>query len=189
MSVPEDGTAAASTEDGRRRKAVVRWTVWAAVLTAVVVFIVLGANRPTDPRLLPHSLRPQVAGFGEIAYRIDGAGNERCALLAETEAQRQQGLMNRTDLADHDAMLFRFDSDATGGFYMKDTPMPLSIAWFDAEGRFVSSADMEPCLDRVDCPTYRATKPYRFALEVRKGSLADQGVGPGSQLSVGGGCG
>ncbi|MBA3267018.1 MAG: DUF192 domain-containing protein, partial [Acidimicrobiia bacterium] len=105
-----------------------------------------------------------------------------------TEAQRQVGLMNRPDLAAHDGMLFRFDDDTRAGFYMKDTPMPLSIAWFDDEGRFVSSTDMEPCLDRVECPNYYAARPYRFALEVRKGALADQGIGAGSQISVGGAC-
>ena len=158
-------------------------------LVGLVVFGVLGANRPADPKLLPHPSRPQVPGFGEIAYRISGVTNEKCALLAETEVQRARGLMNRTDLAGHDGMLFRFPSDTTNGFYMKDTPMPLSIAWFDAEGRFVSSADMEPCLDRIECPTYHATRPYRFALEVAKGGLAEMGIGPGSQLTVGGTCG
>jgi len=183
----ETGEAAAEGDRGRRR-AIVRWGLWGAVLLAVFVFIILGANRPADPRLLPHPQRPQLAGFGEVAYRIAGAGNERCALLAETEAQRRIGLMNRTDLAGHDGMLFKFGSDSTTGFYMKDTPMPLSIAWFDSKGRFVSSADMEPCLDRVDCPNYQATRPYRYALEVAKGGLADQGIGAGSHLSVGGAC-
>jgi len=180
---------APSAVDARsRRGAIIRWAAGILVAVGLLGFVVLGANRPADPQLLPHSSRPQVQDFGEIAYRISGAGNERCALLAETEAQRQVGLMNRTDLADHDGMLFRFDDDTRAGFYMKDTPMPLSIAWFDDEGRFVSSTDMEPCLDRVECPNYYAARPYRFALEVRKGALADQGIGAGSQISVGGAC-
>ena len=67
--------------------------------------------------------------------------------------------MERTDLGGYDGMLFKFATDTTGAFYMKDTPMPLSIALFDAAGRFVSSTDMEPCLDQPTCPTYAADRP------------------------------
>ncbi len=127
--------------------------------------------------------------FGEIAYRISGVDEDRCALLADTPEQHARGLMERTDLGGYDGMLFRLSADSTGGFYMKNTPLPLSIAWFDAAGRFVSSADMEPCLDRIECPTHYATAPYRFALEVEQGGLAGQGIGPGAQLQLGGACG
>lgn len=172
-----------------RRATVIRWVVGAVVLLVVVIFITLGANGPADPHLLDHPARPQVAGFGEIAYRIDkAAGNERCALLADTDSQHQQGLMNRTDLAGHDGMLFRFRADTRVGFYMKDTPMPLSIAWFDSAGNFVSADEMEPCLDQIECPNHYARRPYRYALEVAKGGLGDLGIGPGSHLSVGGTC-
>jgi len=184
-----------SVDDGsdgdarRRRGTIVRWGAGVLVLAGLVTFITVGATRPADPHLLPHPTRPQVAGFGEIAYRIDKvSSNERCALLAGTDAQRQQGLMNRTDLAGHDGMLFRFPDDTQVGFYMKDTLIPLSIAWFDSDGNFVSETDMEPCLDQIDCPNYYATRSYRYALEVAKGGLGDLGIGPGSHLSVGGAC-
>lgn len=176
-----------------RRGTVVRWGVGLVVLGALVVFLTLGANGPADPRLLPlttpQSTESRVTEFGEIAFRISGVDDERCALLADTPEQHARGLMYRTDLAGHDGMLFRFAGDTTGGFYMKNTPLPLSIAWFDAAGRFVSAADMEPCPDRIECPTYYATAPYRFALEVKKGGLPDLGIGAGSQLQVGGACG
>ncbi|MDQ4132945.1 MAG: DUF192 domain-containing protein [Actinomycetota bacterium] len=127
--------------------------------------------------------RTPVPGFGEIAFRIDG-GTLRHALLADTTEQHSRGLMNRTDLAGYDGMLFRFPSDTTGTFYMLNTPLPLSIAWFDADGRFVSATDMEPCLNRSDCPTYAASGPYRYALEVPQGDLAELGIGPGSRLEL-----
>jgi len=176
--------------DGRSRQGtVVRWVVGLVVVAGLLTFLLVGANRPADPHLLPSLSRPQVPGFDEIAYRIDKTtANQRCALLAATTAQQQQGLMNRTDLAGHDGMLFRFNADTRVGFYMQDTPIPLSIAWFDSHGNFVSSTDMEPCLDKVDCPNYYAAGPYRFALEVGKGDLGDLGVGPGSHLTVGGAC-
>jgi len=175
--------------DPERRRRVVRWVAGLVVAAALLTFLLVGANRPADPHLLPNLSRPQVPGFGEISYRIDKTtASERCALLAATTAQQQQGLMNRSDLAGHDGMLFRFPADTRVGFYMQDTLIPLSIAWFDARGNFVSSTDMEPCLDKVDCPNYYAARPYRYALEVGKGDLGGLGVGPGSHLTVGGAC-
>ena len=133
--------------------------------------------------------RSRVDGFGEIAYRVEGSTARRCALLAETAAQHGQGLMNRRDLAGYDGMLFVFEADTGAQFYMKDTLIPLSIAWFDAAGRFVSSTDMVPCLTSSDCPLYPAAGPYRYALEVEKGGLGPLGIGPGTVLSIGGACG
>ena len=111
-----------------------------------------------------------------------------CALLAETAQQRARGLMGRRDLAGYDAMLFRFEADTTGQFYMRNVPVPLSIAWFAADGRFVSSADMAPCPDMDGCPTYGASGPYRFAVEVLQGGLGSLGIGNGSVLTVNGAC-
>ena len=86
-------------------------------------------------------------------------------------------------------MVFVWDQDTTGGFWMRDTIVPLSIAWFDAEGAFVSSTDMAPCPDdEPDCPIYEPAGPYRFALEVPQGDLDELGVGPGSRLALGGPC-
>lgn len=133
--------------------------------------------------------RTPVAGFGEIAFQVAGRSATRCALLASTPEQRRQGLMGRTDLAGYDGMLFVFPSEQDSGFWMKDTPMPLSIAFFDSDGGFVSSADMEPCMDRGnDCPVYRPAGPYRTALEVQQGGLSGLGIGPGASIAAGGGC-
>jgi uncharacterized protein len=173
-------------KDGRRRGQLIFWSgvlVVTAVLTAVVL---VGANRPADPQLL---------SFPEISFRIQGgpagaAATERCALLADTPQQHARGLMGHTDLGEYAGMLFRFDADTSTSFYMKDTLIPLSIAWFDNEGFFVSATDMEPCPDDTGCPTFSAAAPYRYALEVAKGGLPGLGIGPGAQLVVGGGgCG
>jgi len=131
--------------------------------------------------------RTPVAGFGEIAYRIQGTPAQRCALLAQTDAQRARGLMNRTDLAGYDGMLFVWTANTDGSFWMKDTLIPLSIAWFAADGSLVSTADMTPCVTAT-CPTYPAAGPYRYALEVAEGGLGALGIGPGAVISVGGAC-
>ena len=172
---------------GRARRIAGAGVVALAVLTAAGLFLV-GANGPADPTLggLP--------GFGEIAFRVTPAGAamassaQRCALLAETESQRAKGLMGRRDLGGFDAMVFRFDQDSTSSFHMRDVPVALSIAWFDAGGRFVSSTDMAPCPDQEGCPQYAPSGPYRVAVEVLQGGLDDLGIGAESTISVGGAC-
>jgi uncharacterized membrane protein (UPF0127 family) len=136
--------------------------------------------------------RTPLPDTGEAAISItaaDGSQEACCVLVASTEEQRQRGLMEVTDLGGYNGMLFVWDEDVDGGFWMRNTPTPLSIAWFDADGDFVSATDMAPCADdETDCPVYPPEGPYRFALEVFQGDLDAFGVGPGSRLSVGGAC-
>jgi uncharacterized membrane protein (UPF0127 family) len=80
------------------------------------------------------------------------------------------------DLGGYDGMAFAWDDDTTGGFWMKDTEVPLSIAYVSAEGTVVSTADMAPCPDGDDCPSYPAAGPYRLAVEVPRGELGDRGL-------------
>jgi uncharacterized membrane protein (UPF0127 family) len=130
-------------------------------------------------------------GFGEVAIAVTGPDGEVtgwCVLLAATSEQRQRGLMEVTDLGGYAGMLFVWDGDVSSSFYMRNTPTPLSIGWFDADGALVSTADMDPCADVEGCPTYPSGGRYRFALEVPQGSLDDVGVVGGSSLAVGGSC-
>lgn len=129
--------------------------------------------------------------FGEVAIAItapDGTVTGWCVLLAETEGQRQRGLMEVTDLQGFAGMLFVWETDAESSFYMRNTPTPLSIAWVAADGQLVSTEDMAPCEDVEGCPLYSATGPYRFALEVPQGELEGMGMVPGSSMAVGGSC-
>ena len=103
-------------------------------------------------------------GFGTILLRI--AGVERCAWLAATDAERGRGLMEVTDLDGKAGMLFRFETDHTGGFWMRNTPTPLTIAFVSSSGSVVSVRDMAPCGDLADCPSYEPGAAYRYALEV-----------------------
>jgi len=130
-------------------------------------------------------------GFGEVAIAVtapDGTVTGWCVLLAETEEQRQRGLMEVTDLQGYAGMLFVWNEDASSQFYMRNTPTPLSIAWVDADGALVSTADMGPCGDVEGCPLYSATGSYRFALEVPKGHLDELGLAEGATMAIGGSC-
>lgn len=85
--------------------------------------------------------------------------------LALTSARRARGLMNRRK-APADGMLFVFPESASGGFWMKNTLVPLTIVFFDASGRRVRRMSMVPC--RADpCAIYDPGRRYRFALELR----------------------
>ncbi len=132
--------------------------------------------------------------FQETAVQVtNDAGDvlEWCLLLARLADQHSRGLMEVTDLGDYAGMLFEFDADAAGSFYMANTPTPLSIAFLDADGAIVSTADMEPCLDTApaECPLYPPAGPYRFTVEVPQGQLEQLGLdGPGARLVRSGSC-
>lgn len=85
--------------------------------------------------------------------------------LALTSDQRALGLMHRKR-APRDGMLFVFPYDATGGFWMKDTLVPLKILFYDASGKRVRKLFMTPCRQE-SCPVYDPGRRYRFALELR----------------------
>ena len=81
--------------------------------------------------------------------------------------------MEVTDLQGYSGMAFVYEEDVQNAFYMRNTPMPLSIAWIAADGSVVTITDMEPCEDRDGCPSYAPSGPYRYAIEVPQGDLAD----------------
>ena len=66
----------------------------------------------------------------------------------------------------------------------KGPPTPLSIAFYDGQGSFVSSTDMEPCGDRPTCPGYPAGSDFQYALEVPQGKLTEAGAVEGSTLRI-----
>jgi uncharacterized membrane protein (UPF0127 family) len=118
--------------------------------------------------------------------RPDGTRAELSVLVADTPALRQRGLMEVTDpgLGGHDAMVFVFDGESTGAFWMKDTLLPLSIAWFRTDGSYVDQADMDPCPAGSRCPTFGASGAYRYAIEVPLGGLEPLGLVEGSTIAL-----
>jgi uncharacterized membrane protein (UPF0127 family) len=104
--------------------------------------------------------------------------------VASTEAAREHGLMGRTQVPAGTGMLFEFPSKSTGGFWMKNTLVPLSIAYVDGD-RVVSTAEMVPCPAKAaQCPTYEAAAPYTAAVETWPGFFAAHGVVAGTRMLV-----
>jgi hypothetical protein len=85
--------------------------------------------------------------------------------LALTPAARSKGLMLRRR-APADGMLFVFPASTVGGFWMKNTLVPLTIAFFDTNGKRVRKLSMIPCREDP-CAIYDPGRRYRFALELR----------------------
>ena len=101
--------------------------------------------------------------------------------VATTPPQRAQGLMGRTHLADGTGMLFVFEEPNRHCFWMKDTALPLSVAFLADDGTVVGIADMQPQTTDLHC----AKAPVRYALEVRQGGFGSRGIAPGGRLTGG----
>lgn len=111
-------------------------------------------------------------------------------MLAETDDARAEGMQGKSSLMGYDAMIFRFAEDTTTPFINHFVPIDLSIGWYDARGRLVDHTIMEKCPSGQNCPTYAASRPFRYAVETPAGGLTDLGLtGAGATLHVGGGCG
>ncbi|MFN8017392.1 MAG: DUF192 domain-containing protein [Acidimicrobiales bacterium] len=150
---------------------------------------------PTTPAGIGVGVAPEVGGrtplrgFGEVQVTIvsgDGKVCHECLLAAFNSAQRQRGLMEVEDptLGGYGGMLFEFPTEVRGSFWMRRTPQPLSIAYFDDDGRLVSVADMEPCDDSASCPTYPAKGDFAYAIEVPKGKLEEMGIKGDARLTI-----
>lgn len=114
-----------------------------------------------------------------------GAGGEQVEVrveVADDAAERAQGLMNRTELAENRGMLFVFEAEQELSFWMRNTLLPLSIAYIDAEGRIVDIQQMEPLDDEP--PHYVSAEPARYALEVNQGFFEERGVEVGDSVEL-----
>jgi uncharacterized membrane protein (UPF0127 family) len=118
-----------------------------------------------------------------VVIETEGGEVEVAVEVADSPEEREVGLMDRESLPAEAGMLFVFDEDHAGGFWMKNTLIPLSIAFADAEGTILGILDMEPC-EADPCDIYDPGVPYRSALEVNQGAFESWGVQAGDRLSL-----
>ena len=100
------------------------------------------------------------------------------AEVADNNSSRARGLMRRTALPPNGGMLFVFDEDAIHCMWMKNTLIPLSVAFIDARGAIINIADMQPHSEQSHC----AARPARYALEMTRGWFAQRGIRAGAPL-------
>ncbi len=101
--------------------------------------------------------------------------------VALTQQQQALGLMGRTRLDDNAGMLFVFEQNAQRCFWMKNTLIPLSIAFLADDGRIVNITDMQPQTQDLHC----SQVPVRHALEVKQGGFRSKGIQPGMRITGG----
>ena len=139
------------------------------------------SNQPTNPE--PATSEPEDAGPVVLLETAAGSDIVVRVEIADDDQERQVGIMNRESLPDLGGMIFLFDDDVSGGFWMKDTLIPLSIAFADADGTILRILDMEPC-EADPCEIYDPGVSYRSALEVNQGAFAEWGVAEGDTLTL-----
>jgi len=100
------------------------------------------------------------------------------AEVAATPQQQMIGLMHRKEMPQHEGMLFAFEQPSPQCFWMRNTLLPLTIAFIDDDGRIVNLADMQPMTEASHC----SAKPVRFTLEMHQGWFAKRGLKAGSRL-------
>jgi hypothetical protein len=106
---------------------------------------------------------------GEDRYRVE---------VARSPEERQKGLMHREELGEYEGMLFVFERDRHLSFWMKNTEIPLSIAFISADGTIREIRELEPLSER----SVRSSRAVRYALELPRGAFARSGAEPGDTV-------
>ena len=101
--------------------------------------------------------------------------------VARSEEQRNVGLMFRTVMPEHEGMLFVFDRDGIYPFWMRNTELPLSIAFIESGGRVADIQDMAP---HDETSRHAPQVPVRYALEMNQGWFLRHGVKSGDSVPV-----
>lgn len=100
------------------------------------------------------------------------------AEVAYTQPTRMVGLMNRRTMPKHRGMLFVFDAEGRHCMWMRNTFIPLAVAFLDEQGRIINVEEMQPRTENNHC----AAKPARFALEMNAGWFKTRGLGAGTAI-------
>src|SRR5262245_23382786 len=113
-----------------------------------------------------------------LTYPLKIRGHEIRAELAHTEATRRQGLMHRERLAENGGMIFVYPVPEMTAMWMKNTPVPLSVAFIDARGRILNIEDMQPLTEDA----HASRGPAAYSLEMNRGWFAKRGIKAGDRV-------
>jgi uncharacterized membrane protein (UPF0127 family) len=148
------------------------------VLVSLVAALASGCSSHAGP--LPTS----PAGSGALPVGRLTVGSAGAALrvrIASDDASRRRGLMGVRTLPPNEGMVFLYPSPTTVRFWMRETVIPLAIAFWGPGGRIVSIREMTPC--HVDpCPLYGAGRPFLGAVEANAGYFARNHVRIGDRV-------
>jgi uncharacterized membrane protein (UPF0127 family) len=162
----------------RSRRPGRHWAAWLAVGAVVLVVLVAAFiawqssdDGTADASTVVTDVGAARAPFaGLTAGTISVGGRQLRVVVADDEAERVQGLREKSDASPYDGMLFVFPSDGLVSFTMATVPDALEIVFFDANGRVVDRLHMAPCAGTdASCPVYTPRGPFRYALETGDG--------------------
>jgi len=119
-----------------------------------------------------------MAAMNLARVQLTAGGHQILVTVARSAEERALGLKHRRSLADNEGMLFMCDSCAVLKFWMKDTPLPLSIAFLREDGTILKIADLQP----HDLHSESSGDPVRFVLEVNQGWFRARGIAPGARI-------
>ena len=149
------------------------------LLTIALVFALMGSACQDQGEAEPsgHAVARATFSTHQEEVRTDVLS------VADSSEERRVGLKGVDDLAGNDGMVFVFDGEQDGSFWMKDTLIPLSIAFWGDDGRLLDILEMEPCT-ADPCPTYSARAPYTHALEMNAHWFEDRGIEIGDRVEL-----
>jgi len=140
--------------------------------------LLLGALICTAAIPVAHAASPAGPQTGLPIAKLTAGIHVIRAEVASTEDSRRTGLMFRKSLPDNDGMLFIFEEPEMQCFWMRNTLVPLSIAFIADDGTIVNMADMAPQTEDPHC----STQPVRYALEMAQGWFESHGIQAGQRL-------
>ncbi len=141
------------------------------ISTATTTTTVAPATTPPTPTTTTLPGGP-LAAFG--VQRVLIGEEEWIVAVADQPDEQAQGLMGITDFGGLDGMLFLWEDDVFTFFWMKDTPIPLDIAFFEESGDLIGVISMVPC-EADPCERYGPDRPFRYAVEAEPGRFDDAG--------------
>jgi uncharacterized membrane protein (UPF0127 family) len=152
------------------------------VALAGVAFLIGTRSRDAGPRAGADSSRTPASGRHVYLLQPSAGSPSSVSLeVAADDPARERGLSNRAELPLGTGMAFLFPSDTQAAFWMKDTLVPLQIAFIGDDGRVVGLFEMSPC--RADpCRTYAPARPYRYAVELPSGAFTAAGIRVGDRV-------
>jgi len=128
--------------------------------------------------LVPALVAAQGALTPQPTIKLTGGIHVITAEVADRSETMTRGLMFRQSLAPNHGMVFLYRDKSTLCMWMRNTLIPLSVAFIDDDGSIINVEDMEPRTDASHC----ARKPVRFALEMERGWFAKRGLTPGAKI-------
>jgi len=160
---------------------------WGLVLVLLLVFVA-GCGGPSGGQDGQDAAAGKKANSDKAdlsTVTIEAAGGKKVEVLVEIAdgpLEQQRGLMYRTALGEDRGMLFVFPEEQPLSFWMKNTKIPLSIAYIDSKGRITDLLDMKALDDEP--PHYTSSEPVRYALEVNQGFFEERGVKVGDHAEL-----